>query len=138
MEEIQGKAEVKDWKWGQAHTISFDHAFKGQSGILDRLINLGPYPLGGSMFTVNPTQYRIAELGNFETQSGASMRQIIDLSDIEKSVRSITTGQSGHFMSPHYADQVRLWLTVELHPTTLDPARIETEAKTRMSLIPSE
>lgn len=137
MEKIQGSGKVADWTWGKAHTITFDHPFAGQSGILDKLINLGPYPLGGAMFTVNPTQYRLAETGNFATRSGASMRQIIDLSDMEKSVRAITTGQSGHFLSPHYGDQVALWLKVEHHPVSLDPARIESAAKTKMSLAPA-
>ena len=138
MEKIQGGAEVAKWTWGKAHTVTFDHAFAGQSGVLDKLINLGPYPVGGAMFTVNPTQYRLADLGNFATRAGASMRQIIDLSDMEKSVRAITTGESGHFMSPHYGDQVALWLKVEHHPVSLDPDRIAGAAKTKMSLIPDK
>ncbi len=138
MEKLQGSGKVGEWKWGRAHTVTFEHAFKGQSGLLDKIINLGPYPVGGSMFTVNPTQYRVAELGNFATRSGASMRQIIDLGRIEQSVRAITTGQSGHFMSPHYGDQVKLWLNVEYHPTSLDPGKIESGAKTKMSLIPAQ
>ena len=89
------------------------------------------------MFTVNPTQYRIADLGNFDTRSGASMRQIIDLGDIAKSVRAITTGQSGHFMSPHYGDQAGLWLNVRHHATTLDRQTIEKKAEMELSLIPA-
>ncbi len=138
MEKIQGRAEVKDWTWGRAHTITFEHAFKGQSGLLDKIINLGPYPVGGSMFTVSPTQYRIADLGDFRTRAGASMRQIIDLGDVEKSVRANTTGQSGHFMSPHYHDQVKLWLNVRHHASSLNLNTIAARAKTEMSLIPAQ
>ncbi len=137
MEKLQDKLKVKDWAWGWAHKVTFAHAFQGQNGLLDKLINLGPYPVQGSMFTVNPTQYRIADLGNFATRSGASMRQIIDLGEIGKSVRAITTGQSGHFMSPHYGDQAGLWLNVRHHATALERQAIEKTAEMELSLIPT-
>jgi penicillin amidase len=64
------------------------------------------------------------------------MRQVIDLGEIESAGRVITTGQSGHFMSPHYGDQVRLWLEGELHPVSLDPRTIRDRARATLVLEP--
>ena len=123
------------WTWGRLHSLTFKHPFAGQSGLLDKLINLGPYPIGGGMFTVNPTQHRL--WGDTAVISGASMRHIFDLSDPERSTGSITTGQSGHFFSPHYGDQVALWLKAETHPLSLDPETIQKRAEYLFILNPS-
>jgi penicillin G amidase len=123
------------WTWGRLHTLTFKHAFAGRSWLLDRLMNLGPYPVGGGMFTVNPTQYRL--WGDTAVFAGASMRHIFDLSDPERSTGSITTGQSGHFFSPHYGDQVPLWLKAETHPLSLDPETIQKRAEYLFILNPS-
>jgi len=122
------------WAWGQLHTLTFKHPFAGQSRLLDKLINLGPYPVGGGMFTVNPTQYRL--WGDMAVISGASMRHIFDLSDPEQSRGSITTGQSGHFLSPHYGDQVALWLKADTQPLSLDRGTIQNRAKYLFTLNP--
>lgn len=123
------------WTWGRLHSLTFKHPFAGQSGLLDKLINLGPYPVGGGMFTVNPTQHRL--WGDTAVISGASMRHIFDLSDPERSTGSITTGQSGHFFSPHYGDQVALWLNAETHPLSLAPETIRKRAEYVFILNPS-
>lgn len=130
-----GTDDMADWKWGKIHTLTFNHPFSGQSPILDRIVNLGPYPVGGGMFTVNPLQYRLK--GDLAVISGASMRHVYDFSDLEKSRGSITTGQSGHFLSDHYADQVKLWLTGETHPLTLDPKRAAETAEYQLTLEPA-
>ena len=121
LEKLTGQESPAGWRWGALHTLTFEHPFKGRSRLLDKLLNLGPYPVGGSLFTVNPTQHRLSRPGDFSVSSGASMRQVIDLGDLEAAGRVITTGQSGHFMSPHYGDQVRLWLEGRLHPVSLNP-----------------
>lgn len=123
------------WAWSKMHSVTFKHPFAGQSRLLDEVINLGPYPIGGGMFTVNPTQYRL--WGDMAVISGASMRHIFDLSDPERSTGSITTGQSGHFFSPHYGDQVALWLRTETHPLSLLPENIQKQTEYVFILSPS-
>lgn len=123
------------WRWGKVHTLTFKHPFAGQSSLLDRAINLGPYPIMGGMSTVNPTQYRL--WGDLAAKSGASMRHVIDFSDLDNSRGAITTGQSGHFLSPHYDDQVVLWMNGEPHPLTLDTQTVVTRAAYELVLTPT-
>jgi penicillin G amidase len=124
------------WTWGRLHTLTFRHPFAGRSRVLDKLINPGPYPVGGGMYTVNPTMYRL--WGDTAAFAGTSMRHILDLSDPERSTGSITTGQSGHFLSPHYKDQVPLWLEAETHPLSLDPETIRKRAEYLLVLEPGD
>jgi penicillin amidase len=131
-----GTQDPEEWTWGRLHTLTFEHPFAGRSGLLDKIVNLGPYPVGGGMYTVNPTQYRFC--GDKKVVSGASMRHIFDLSDPERSTGSITTGQSGHFFSPHYGDQVALWLKAETHSLSLDPEAIQKRCKYLLILSPSK
>ncbi len=135
LEEAFETDDMTKWRWGEIHTVTFKHPFHGQNKYLDKLIDLGPYPIGGGMFTVNPLQYRLK--GDLAARSGASMRHVIDLGDLEKSRGAITTGQSGHFISPHYGDQVELWLKGTPHPLSLDPERIKGMAKYELTLEPA-
>lgn len=127
--------KVELWTWGKIHTIKFGHPFGQASKLMDSILSLGPYGIGGGMFTVNPLNYRLR--GDFTAVAGASMRQIIDLGDSNESLRIITSGQCGHFMSDHYADQVQAWLTGELRPVGLDREQHKARAKYFMEITPS-
>jgi penicillin amidase len=86
--------------------------------------------MGGSMVTVNPQPYRLSKpWGGYH---GASLRYIIDFSDMKNSRRVIPAGISGNFMSPHYDDQVEMWRTGKYRPFVLD--RKSVEADTRYTL----
>ncbi|MEJ2723093.1 MAG: penicillin acylase family protein [Deltaproteobacteria bacterium] len=122
-----GEQDPAQWSWGRVHTVTFMHPFSGRSRLVDKVVNVGPCRVGGGLFTVNPTQYRL--WADKAVVHGASMRHILDLSDPDRSSGSITTGQSGHFFSPHYGDQVALWLKVETHPLSLDPETIQNRAE---------
>ncbi|MGD2272348.1 MAG: penicillin acylase family protein, partial [Desulfobacterales bacterium] len=99
--------KVEDWKWGKLHTLTFYHPFGKSSSFMGYFMNIGPFPVGGSIATVNPQPYRLENpWGGYH---GASLRYIIDFSNMKNSRRVIPTGISGNFMSPHYDDQVELW-----------------------------
>lgn len=46
---------------------------------------------------------------NYNQRTVPSLRQIIDLSDFDKSVWVTTTGESGQPFSAHYSDLVPMW-----------------------------
>ena len=79
--------------------------------MLDRLSDLSIASSGGF--------YTLDRGGGFETPKdqpfarthGAGFRGLYDLSDPEKSRFMITTGQSGHIVSPHYGDLVNCGTT---------------------------
>ena len=47
---------------------------------------------------------------SIEMTLGASVRRIIDLSDLRSTRSVLPTGQSGNPISPHYGDQTNMWL----------------------------
>ncbi|MCK4429857.1 MAG: penicillin acylase family protein [Candidatus Aminicenantes bacterium] len=110
-----------DWDWGKMHTLHFQHVL-GQMPLFS-FFNRGTYPVKGNAFTVMAsfsTDYR--------TTHGASYRQIIDLSDFGNSICVLTSGQSGHFLSQFYDDQIPLWLEGRYHPMLFYSEDIEAKA----------
>jgi len=100
-------SETKNWRWGTVHTVTFQHPF-GRGGILDNVFNVGPFPVGGANTTVNNGEYSYRT--PYRNTVGPSMRQIVNLADVDRSLIVITTGQSGQPFNKHYDDQVQLWL----------------------------
>ncbi|MBD3186347.1 hypothetical protein GF325_05920 [Candidatus Bathyarchaeota archaeon] len=98
-----------DWKWGLAHTVQFDHL----TGI--SVFGRGPYPASGSGITPNPSGASLFKPAG----SGASERMIIDFaghdSNFSTSLIVIPGGSSGDAVSPHYDDQLELFLAGEYH-----------------------
>jgi penicillin amidase len=106
----------------------------GRRRPLDIIFNLGPFPRGGSKMTVNNSEYRLSS--PFAAFLGASTRQIVDFCDLNKSLSVITTGQSGQCMSPHYRDQIPLWLEGKYHPSVMDMAVINRSSAEHLLLTP--
>ncbi|MFZ5919105.1 MAG: penicillin acylase family protein [Chloroflexota bacterium] len=105
-----------NWRWGDLHRLILIHQPLGQSDlpVLARLVNRGPYPLGGSPLTVDATSWRFA--APFDVIAGPSCRQIVELGNLDASLFQINSGQSGQPFHRHYADQVRPWIDVSPHP----------------------
>ncbi|WP_038049282.1 penicillin acylase family protein [Thermus caliditerrae] len=101
---LDRKEALRARSWGEVHRATFPHAVLTHTPLkrfTDRTV-----PFGGDRYTVN--------VGPFVPQSlqmthGPSYRQIVDLSDPEASLFIHPMGQSGHFLSPHYADLLPLW-----------------------------
>jgi len=103
------------WQWGDLHSVTFVHHPLGKSGIalLDRLINRGPYAMGGSAFTVDAQAFSLA--APFEAIYGPACRQIIDLGNPDNTYAQLSTGQSGQPFHRHYDDQIHPWIAIEPH-----------------------
>ncbi len=125
---------IAKWEWGRLHSMTFFHPVGRRIPLLRRMMNVGPYPMGGGSNSVNPGLYRLAE--PFAVLAGASQRHIFDLSNMENSLRIIPTGISGNFMSDHYDDQAPLWLRVDYRPFHLKREDVEREAKYRLKMKP--
>jgi len=114
------------WKWGDLHTVILYHPFGKKSALMGRFMNIGPFPVGGSIFTVNPTVYHVDQ--PWEMYNGAGLRHIIDLSDENDSYRIIPGGVNGNFMSPYYDDQAQMWVHNEYRPFVLEREEVEKDA----------
>ncbi|MFB0566194.1 MAG: penicillin acylase family protein [Candidatus Aminicenantaceae bacterium] len=112
---------VEKWDWTKINSIRFKHPL-GEVPVL-KFFNRGPYPVDGDANTV-----RVFFITQLKKDWGASYRQIIDLFDFEKSVCVISSGQSGHFLSRCYDDQIPLWLEGKYHPMLFNRDNIEANA----------
>ncbi|MBS3783627.1 MAG: penicillin acylase family protein [Anaerolineae bacterium] len=133
--ELQG-SRMERWQWGDLHTASFENQSLGQSGIrpVESLFNRGPFPVDGTLATVNQGDYSLSD--PYTVRTIASYRQIIDLGDLTRSVSMHTTGQSGHPFHRHYDDMIASWRDVEHHPMLWDRQDVEAGAEGVLVLTP--
>ena len=110
------------WDWSKINVVRYQHPL-GRF-FLFRFFNLGKHPANGDAFTVK-VNYVTPQKSNWS----ASYRQIIDLSDWDNSLCVISSGQSGHFMSRFYDNQVKLWLGGEYHPMVFSRERVVQNAE---------
>jgi penicillin amidase len=98
----------KDKTWGNVHTLTVEHRLD-KDPVVKKWINfsVGPFPMAGSDKTPRAASYKARE--PFEVVAGASMRRIIDLSNLDNGLSILPTGQSGLFGSKHYDDQAPLY-----------------------------
>ena len=129
-------AKMETWRWGEMHTASFENQSLGQCGIgpVEALFNRGPYPVDGSLATVNQADYSLSN--PYTVKTVASYRQIIDLSDLTRSASMHTTGQSGHPFHRHYDDMIAPWRHVEHHPMLWQRGDVQADAEGVLTLTP--
>ncbi len=141
--------EIKNWQWGNIHKVTFKHMFNGASGLVDNLLNIGPFEIGGDGTTVFNTEYSFDRLFTseknkvnssrskpFENVLGPSMRYIFDFSEPDYLEFILPTGQSGNFISDHYNDMTQMWLKGKYIRLPLIEEKFESKAKHKMTFIP--
>ncbi|HXX63057.1 MAG TPA: penicillin acylase family protein [Bacteroidota bacterium] len=99
--------DMKLWRWGDMHTVTLRHLL-GVRKPLDRIFNLGPYPIGGGPTALVSGEFDFNQ--PFEVTVGPSFRQIFDLGPEGELRTVLPSGQSGQVFHVHYGDQTRLWL----------------------------
>lgn len=115
------------WKWGDLHAIVFPHAL-GIRPPLDKVFNLGPFPIGGDTDTPFQT-FIVAAEGYGGELSAPSYRQIIDFSDFDKSTIVMPLGNSGNMASPFYKNSLRDWFTGKNFPMCWSREKVEQHKK---------
>lgn len=120
--EKQYGRDVTKWKWGVYHQLSFIHPVSKSSDVLAFFFNREkPVPIGGSNITVQAASYGDDGIVNH----GASWRFVIDTKDMSNGYHIVGPGQSGHFKSDWYHDQIEDWVNGNYHVTTLRTDRID-------------
>jgi penicillin amidase len=125
--------DMDKWTWGNIHSLTFEHAL-GKKKPLAWIFNLGPFPVEGSHLTINMRHY--AHEKPYQTNLGVSMRMIADLSNIGSSLHVLPTGESGHFKSSYYKDQVDLYLNGQYHRGWTDRREVEKNREASLLLKP--
>jgi len=115
------------WGWERAHTLTLPHPL-GRVRPLDRVFDVGPVPVRGGRYTPSATSG--TEEDPFVTKSIPVFRMVVDLGDLGRSRIVNSSGQSGHRLSAHYADQLDTWRRGALFPMRWTPTdvRDHTEA----------
>jgi penicillin G amidase len=119
--------DMDAWRWGAIHQIRFSHPL----GV--RAFDRGPVARPGDSNTVNATSGV-----RFTQTNGASYRQILDLSDWDRSVMTNVPGESGDPESPHYDDLIAEWASGRYHPMPFTRPAVEAAAAERFWLLPSK
>ena len=90
---------------------------------------------GGGIFSLSPMTFAFDKPYNVTV--GDSMHYIMDLSDPDLSLRVIPSGISGNFLSPHYDDQIEMYLKGKYRPFVFSREKVNEQKKYRLLLIPS-
>jgi penicillin amidase len=93
------------WRWGMAHRARFEHPLLRFLPVLGDWTRI-EVPTGGDSDTIN--RGGMAG-GGFAHVHGPGLRAVFDLSVPEGAEAVIGTGQSGHPLSRHWADQTPVW-----------------------------
>ncbi len=112
---------LESWRWGDAHTAVHRHEVLGRTPVVGWLVNIEQSTSGGDA-TLMRGSIRSSSPEPYENVHASALRTVIDFKDPDASVMILATGQSGHFLSPHYDDQAVLWRRGEYIPMSLDPA----------------
>jgi penicillin amidase len=123
--------DASKWRWGKLHVATFTHALSTDAE-RRALFNLPSVERGGDGNTVNNTSG-----SNFRQNHGASFREILDVSDWDRSVATSVPGQSGQPGSKHYGNLLPLWADGKYFPLLYSKQKVEAMAKQRLTLEPA-
>jgi penicillin G amidase len=124
------------WEWGELHTLQLVHQPLGESGIglIERIFNRGPYPVGGGNDIVNAIGWH-APLG-YRVVSLPSLRMVVELTPEVSATGIHTSGQSGHAFHRHYTDMAEPWAAGHTKPMRFHRDEVVNTAVSRLRLVP--
>ncbi|ADU47416.1 penicillin acylase family protein [Intrasporangium calvum] len=126
------------WRWGRLHQLNLEHRVLGTEsvpGVIRDVFNRGGIELGGGNGIVNATSWDASSSG-YEVTAGPSMRMVVDLSDLDRSLWVNATGQSGHAYNSHYADQIDAWAANEPFPWPFTARAVAAAQDSELTLVP--
>jgi penicillin G amidase len=126
LEKRTGQSDPGSWNWGRLHPLDMLHPL-GRSGVLHRILSIGPYEQSGTIDTV-----RAMGVGH-----GPAMRFVADLSNFDDSLTEIPTGESGQYSSPYSRDQFPEWFAGRGIAAPFSEAAEEAVRAHRLLLVPS-
>jgi penicillin amidase len=123
------------WRWGDVHRLVLAHRL-GIRFPLDRLLNRGPYPTGGDHQTVAQAGRKVGFYGSNVTGL-ANLRMAVEVGDWDRNYFILAGGQSGNPLSPHYDDQLKLWLEGKTIEIAWSELAVERRVKETLVLKPA-
>ncbi|MER6951899.1 penicillin acylase family protein [Nonomuraea sp. NPDC000554] len=126
--EVAGRlgADSRLWRWGALQYTEFTSPVGA---------DVGPFPRGGSAYTVDASSYSPA---TFQQSSGASFKMVLDVGRWDNSRAVNAPGQSGDPRSPHYRDLAERWRSGEYFPLLYSRDQVDRHAASRITLLPQQ
>ncbi|MFE2266188.1 penicillin acylase family protein [Streptomyces griseosporeus] len=128
--------DIDTWSWGRLHRLFLKNQTLGTEGpgIIQYVLNRGPWKLGGGEAAVNATGWNAA--GGYGVVWVPSMRMVVNLDSLDKSKWINLSGASGHAYSAHYVDQTDKWAKGELLPWSFSPQAVDDSTSDTLTLKP--
>ncbi|MET9380092.1 penicillin acylase family protein [Streptomyces sp. NPDC002928] len=128
--------DLDTWSWGRLHRLFLKNQTLGTEGpgILQYVLNRGPWKLSGGEAAVNATGWNAA--GGYGVVWVPSMRMVVNLDDLDKSKWINLSGASGHAYSAHYTDQTDKWADGELLPWSFSKDAVDDSTSDTLVLKP--
>lgn len=123
------------WRWGTLHQVRITHPLSRIPAIAAAFPEIEGQGSGGDAFTVMARGLRGA--GTWQSTSGASYLQVIDVGAWDNSVMLNLPGQASDPRSPHYGDHYGPWVRGEMQPMLFSRAAIDALAVWRTTLHPA-
>jgi penicillin amidase len=123
-------ADMAKWNWGAIHDATFKHPLAVNADMA-AMLNVGPIPRDGYVHTPFSTGGR-----GFTESVGATFREIMDVSDWDKSVGTSAPGQSGQPGSRHFSDLAKMWGDGRYFPLPYGDAAVRANAEATLTLTP--
>ncbi|MBI5158252.1 MAG: penicillin acylase family protein [Acidimicrobiia bacterium] len=124
------------WAWGAVRPLRLRHPL-GARPVLAAIYDLGPFSHGGDANTLNPAPVNpLDPLANPDFAI-ASLRFAVEVGAWQHARFALPGGQSGNPYSPHYADQVDLWLRGDGLTIAVTPADVHRTTRHTLILEPA-
>ena len=122
------------WRWDAVHTLTHEHPL-GRQKPLDRIFNVGPFPVPGGHEVPNNFAQRNGS-GPWPVVYGPSTRRLIDFARPQEALGVNPVGQSGVWPDAHYADQAALLAQGGYRREWLDEADVRAHSNGLLVLKP--
>lgn len=122
------------WRWDAVHTLTHEHPL-GRQKPLDRIFNVGPFPVPGGHEVPNNFAQRNGS-GPWPVVYGPSTRRLIDFARPQEALGVNPVGQSGVWPDAHYADQAALLAQGRYRREWLDEADVRAHSNGLLVLKP--
>jgi penicillin amidase len=117
--------DITLWQWKELHKVTFKHLFTKNAPMLEGILNIGPFPIGGDGTTIFNTEYSFANSDSYKNKLGPALRFIYDFAKPDEVNIILPTGESGYFMSKHYNDMTQHWLNGRYLKININTSDIE-------------
>jgi penicillin amidase len=128
-------ADVSQWQWGSAHTLTHGHPL-GQQKPLDLFFNVGPFAAPGSHEVPNNLSAKIGP-APWPVTYGPSTRRLIDFADPAHSLTVNPVGQSGVLFDSHYDDQAEAYVEGMYFQAHLNDEEVTANTRSTLKLLPA-